>query len=418
MSQLPLLEEPSETHSYEFQSAAFLLDPFPTFKRLRESDPVFWSDSLRGWVLTGYEDVKQGMDMSVDFVKPFAETFRQRHGDNPDVRDLGHLVGDWMSFFDVPAHTRIRGLLNQVVNRAIVEAIRPRIVEIAETLVRDMQGLPTVDLASRFSNMLPVLVIGEMLGIGSVADCHQLMAWSDELHLFVGQATAAKDRYARAAHAAREMDAFFRNEIALRRKRPRDDGITRMIQAGAGDERLTDAELAANCAMLFYAGHETTAGQISLALLALARHKPQLQLLRADMHGLMSNACEEFLRYDGPVQAMVRVADRNVVIQGQKVRAGDRIYPFINAANRDPSVFVDADVLNIERQDNRHIVFGHGVHFCIGSWLARAEVPIALSALLERVVDFEVPAGTRIEMRDSLAFRAPKAMPMELQWRN
>jgi cytochrome P450 len=418
MSEPTLLEKPAETRSYDFQSAAFLRDPFPTFERLRESDPVYWSDALRGWVLTGYDDVKQGMDMSVDFVRPFAETFRLRHGENPDVRDLGQLVGDWMSFFDMPAHTRLRGLLNQVVNRGTVEAIRPRIVEIAETLVRGLQDTSTPDIASRFSNLLPVLVIGEMLGIGSVADCHQLMAWSDELHLFVGQSTKPAGKYARAAHAAREMDRYFRNEIALRRKRPLDDGITRMIQAGAADERLTDAELAANCAMLFYAGHETTAGQISLALLALSGHKPQLQRLRADMRGLMADACEEFFRYDGPVQAMVRVVDQDAVIRGRKVRAGERIYPFINAANRDPSVFANADVLDIGRRDNRHIVFGHGVHFCIGSWLARAEVPIALGALLERVVDLDLAPGAIVEMRDSLAFRAPKSMPMELQWRN
>lgn len=414
MSTAVILEQ---ARTYLLRSPAFLRDPYPTFAQLREFDPVFWSDELRGWVLTGYEDVKHGMDMSVDFVRPFADSHCARHGENPDVRDIGELVGGWMSFFDVPSHTRLRNLLNQVVNRTTVEAIRPQVAEIADTLIGRIEGIPVVDLASHFANLLPVLVIGKLLGIDSPSECRQLMDWSDELHLFVGQASSVEGRYARAARAARSMDAYFREEIARRRLRPRNDGMTRMIAAGADDERLTDDELAANCAMLFYAGHETSAGQISLALLALSRYKSQLHRLRGDLAGLMPDACEEFFRYDGPVQAMVRVAAVDATIRGTHIRAGDRIYPFINAANRDPAVFPDAEMLDIGRRNNRHIVFGHGVHFCIGSWLARAEIPIALTALLDRVADLDLADGIDVEMRDSLAFRAPKAMPMALQWR-
>lgn len=407
-----------ESTRQAMRSASFLRDPFPTFARLREVNPVQWSEELRGWILTGYEEVKDGMDMSVDFVKPFADSYCARDGENSDVRDLGQLVGDWMSFFDVPDHTRLRTLLNQVVNRNTVDAIRPRIVEIAGDLVRGLEESPSADMASSFSNLLPVLVIGEMLGIKSAEECRLLMGWSDELHYFVGQPTGKiANKYARAAQAARDLDAYFRDQVAMRKRRPLDDGITRMIHASSAGERLTDSELASNCAMLFYAGHETTAGQLSLALLALAQHRSQLRLLQNDLDGLMTSACEEFFRYDGPVQAMVRVAKDDALLGDQRVRAGDRIYPFINAANRDPSVFADADVLNINRQDNRHIVFGHGVHFCIGSWLARSEIPIALRALLSQVADLNLARGEEIVMRDSLAFRAPTTMRMEIQWK-
>lgn len=416
MNAAALLEASTPVRSYTLRSAEFLLDPYPTYARLRRDHPVYWSEEMRGWILTGYEDVKQGMDMSVDFVRPFARRYLERRGDDADVRDLGDLVGGWMSFFDVPQHTRLRNLLNQVVNRNSVEAIRPRIVEIAQDLLTDLQGQPTVDIAARFSNRLPVIVIGELLGIDTVEECDQLMQWSDELHLFVGQSQWAQQRYARAAQAAREMDRYFRELVATRRRAPRNDGITRMIHATDDGERLSDDELAANCAMLFYAGHETTAGQISLSLMALARHPDQLQRLRSQRDTLMVQACEEMLRYDGPVQAMVRVAAQDCRIRDTAIRAGDRIYPFINAANRDPEIFPHADRLDIDRQSNRHIVFGHGVHFCIGSWLARAELPIALTAFLDHVDDFQIPHGARIEMRDSLAFRAPTALPLNLHW--
>jgi hypothetical protein len=402
---------------YQFLTREFRRDPYPTFARLRAQDPVHWSDELRGWVLTGYEDVKTGMDMSVDFVRPFARTYCEQRPGSDDVRDLGELVGGWMSFFDVPQHTRVRTLLNQVVNRASVEAIRPRIAQTAAALVRDLGRAPRIDLARHFSNLLPVLVIGEMLGITSVDDCQLLMRLSDDLHLFIGEARGVKDKYPRAAAAAREMDRFFRDAIAHRRRCGGDDGIARMVRASHEGESLGDDELAANCAMLFYAGHETTAGLISLALMALAAHKDQLRLLRSDMPGLMPGACEEFFRYDGPVQAMVRIAAEDCEIRGQRIRRGERIYPFINAANRDPAVFEHPEALDICRVDNRHIVFGHGVHFCIGSWLARAEAPIALGALLAEVEDLDLCAGTQVEMRNSTAFRAPEAMHMELDWR-
>lgn len=414
MSLESLQEDHAGLAAVDFQSMAFLNDPYPTFRLLREHEPVYWSDMLKGWVLTSFEEVKQGMDMSVDFVRPFTDRYRARNGDVPEIVDLGELVGGWMSFFDVPAHGRLRNLLNQVVNRNSVEAVRPYIAQVARDLVDGMRDAPVVDIASNFSNLLPVLVIGEMLGIRSQQDCRQLMAWSDELHLFVGQSSRSSGKYTRAGAAAREMDTFFRDEIAERKRRPRDDGITRMIQAREGEDRLNDAELAANCVMLFYAGHETTAGQISLALMALARHQDQLRRLQRDA-SLMPNACEEFLRYDGPVQAMVRVASTDARMRGKHIRAGDRIYPFINAANRDPEFFAEPDALDIGRQDNKHIVFGHGVHFCIGSWLARAEVPIALDAILGQLSGLEMPGG-EVVMRDSLAFRAPQTLNMKLHW--
>lgn len=414
MNLATLQEDRTGLGAVDFQSMAFLNDPYPTFRLLREREPVYWSDMLKGWVLTSFEEVKQGMDMSVDFVRPFTDRYQARNGNIPEVADLGELVGGWMSFFDVPAHGRLRNLLNQVVNRNSVEAVRPYITQVARELVEGMRGAPVVDVASNFSNLLPVMVIGEMLGIRSQQDCRQLMAWSDDLHLFVGQSSRSGGKYTRAGAAAREMDTFFRDEIAERKRRPRDDGITRMIQAREGDDRLNDAELAANCVMLFYAGHETTAGQISLALMALARHQDQLRRLQ-QTPDLMTNACEEFLRYDGPVQAMVRVAAVDAELRGKHIRAGDRIYPFINAANRDPEFFAEPDTLDIGRQDNKHIVFGHGVHFCIGSWLARAEVPIALDAILGQLRGLELP-DDEVVMRDSLAFRAPQSLTMRLHW--
>lgn len=407
-------DRPSSAQLFDPLSLEFLRDPYPAFASLRQTDPVFWSDTLNGWVLTKYDDVKTGMDMSVDFVRPFAEDFRARRGHSDDVADLGRLVGEWTSFFDTPEHTRLRTILNQVVNRVTVEAIRPRIVAIAEQLASNLARRDKADLAVQFSNLLPVMVVGEMLGITSERDCLLLMKWSDDLHLFVGQAMRSRGKYARSAAAARNLDAFFRSEIESRRARPRDDGISRLMETGRSGNRLSDDELAANCTMLFYAGHETTAGLISLALMALSRNKDQLRKLKTRPE-LLPAACEEFFRYDGPVQAMVRTAKADYVMRGKKIRAGDRIYPFINAANRDPEIFSDPDVLDIERTDNRHMVFGHGVHFCIGSALARAEAPAALNALLPKLADLDF-LEEELEMRDSLAFRAPSTLTMHFEW--
>jgi cytochrome P450 len=163
--------------------------------------------------------------------------------------------------------------------------------------------------------------------------------------------------------------------------------------------------------MLTFAGQVTTAHLLGNAVLALIRHPEQLALIRQD-RSRIPTAVEEMLRYDGPVQAMVRVAERAFERHGKQISVGDRIYPMLNAANRDPAQFDDPEVFDVLRPDNRHIVFGHGIHTCIGLQLARLEIPIAFAALLDRVASIELAAEP--EWIDSVAFRGPARLPVAI----
>jgi len=279
-----------------------------------------------------------------------------------------------------------------------------------EQLLRDFGDRTEIDVMADFASKLPIGVMAALLGLPA-SHAEQLRIWSDEVNLFVGGARGQNDKYPRAARGVADMTAYFREVAADRRARPDDDLVSRLVWATDEGEALTDDEIVATCVMLTYAGHVTTAHLVGNGVLALIRGPEQLAHLRED-RSRIPGAVEEMFRYDGPVQAMVRIADRTFELHGRRISRGDRIFPMLNAANRDPAQFDDPEVFDVLRPDNRHIVFGHGIHTCIGLQLARLEIPIAFDMLLDRVASLEL-AGEPAWI-DSVAFRGPARLPVAI----
>jgi len=266
-----------------------------------------------------------------------------------------------------------------------------------------------MDVIHDLAYPLPLTVIADLIGVPR-EECNRFKSWSDELATFIGSALASPDKYERACRSLREMSEYFRHLVTARRAAPRDDIASALIAARERGDTLSDDELIATCILLLFAGHETTTNLIGNGVLALLRAPDQARAWREDP-SLTPTAVEELLRYDGPSQAMVRIASADLAIDGRRIRRGDRIFTMINAANRDPRQFTDPDRLDIRREDNRHIAFGYGIHFCIGAPLARLEGQIAIPALLRQLPDLELRTDA-LDWLDSLVFRGVKSLPV------
>ena len=392
--------------------AAVRRNPFPIFARLQDEDPVHWSPALRAWVLTRYEDVRQMLlsdTLSPDRLRPF---YAQLQGERRDtLSEVMRYMSLWMVFRDPPEHTRLGKLVGTVFNLKALEAMAEPVGRVVDHLLDQLPTDQPVDWAQQVAAPLPAYVIMDMLKIPYAA-FPELKEASDELRAFIGGARADGDRYATARRGAERLASFFRALIAERRAAPGDDFVSRMIAARDEGGRLSEDELIATCMLVLFAGHETTTHLLGNAVHALLDHPDQLQRLR-DEPGLINSAVEEFLRYDGPSHALARVVKTDHEVDGKLLKAGDRVFGFANAGNRDPRAFTDPQGLDIGRTPNRHLTFGFGLHFCMGAPLARIEGQQCIGRLLQRFKRIERAPGEP-EWIDALAMRGVSRLPVQL----
>ena len=402
----------SATLIYDPADAAVRRNPFPLYARLQDEDPVHWSPSLRAWVLTRYADVRQMMlsdTLSPDRLRPF---YAQLQGERRELlSEVMRYMSLWMVFRDPPEHTRLRRLVGTVFNLRALESLDGAVTRVVDHLLDKLPTDRAIDWAHDVAMPLPAYVIMDMLKIPYAA-YPELKEASDELRAFIGGARADGDRYARARDGARRLANFFRVLIAERRAAPGDDFVSRMIAARDDEGRLSEDELVATCMLVLFAGHETTTHLLGNAVHALLDHPDQLQRLRSDP-ALIDSAVEEFLRYDGPSNAIARVVKVDHEIEGRLLKAGDRVFGFANAANRDPRAFTDPQGLDIARTPNRHLTFGFGLHFCMGAPLARLEAKRCIGRLVERFARIERAAGAP-DWIDALAMRGVATLPVQL----
>jgi cytochrome P450 len=375
-----------------------IADPYPLLARFREASPFTALDGAL--VVFGRYD-----DCSRILRDPRASSERERSRLAPPGAPR---TRSFLSL-DPPDHTRLRRLVASAFTPRVVATLASRITQIADELLTAAGYGSELELVSQLAYPLPVRIISELLGVPP-EDHSRFAGWSAKLAHSVQPSFGALDPAERAAaeQASLEFGEYFTELIAARRSSPADDLLTKLIRAEDAGDRLTVDELIATCVLLLVAGHETTVGLISNAMLALLRNPGQYAALAGDP-ALASNAVEETLRYDSPVQLTGRVARRGIAIDGVEPVDGAVMLLLLAATGRDPAVFADPDVFDIRRGAREHLAFAAGPHFCLGAPLARLEATIALRALAERMVGPELDE-TAVVYKPNFNLRGPARM--------
>jgi cytochrome P450 len=398
---------------YDPSDPAIRRNPFPLYEALQAQDPVHWSPALRSWVITRYDDVKfvtSSSTMSSDRLRPFYESLKDERRDilSGVMRYLDH----WLVFKAPPEHTRLRRILNSVLSPRTVQGMEPAVRATFEHILAGIDPAQEIEFMKDLAVLLPAWVILDMLGVPR-EDFARIKAWSDALRLFIGTAQGEGDKYRRAREGADGMSAYFRDLITRRRAAPGEDVVSRMIAARDEAGALTEDELVACCMLFLFGGHETTTNLLGSAVVALLEHPQQRERLRAEP-GLITSAIEEFLRYDGPSNSIARVVAQDHELGGRTLRAGQRVFAMVNAANRDPRQFEQPHALDLGRTPNRHLTFGQGLHFCLGAPLARLEARVCIGTLVERFPQMR-PGSAPVQWLDAMIMRGPEQLPLRLR---
>jgi cytochrome P450 len=358
-------------------------DPFPIFAEVRQRGPVHHvtlADGHGAWLVLGYEEAKLLLNdarLSKDMQAAFASDSEVLAEGLPGREFARHMLA-----VDPPDHTRLRRLVSAAFSLRRVEKLEPAVCGIVDDLLDRIAELgpdTRVDLVTAFAFPLPFTVICELLGVPE----EDRTAFGQCLSTMLTP-TLTPQQYDRAKQASDAVVALLRGLVETKREHPGDDLVTALISARDGDECLDEQELLASILQLIIAGHDTTASLIGNGVVALLRHPDQLAALHADPDGLPS-AVEELIRYDTPApHSTFRFAVEDVDIGGVTIPAGAQVIISLASANRDPARFSDPDALDVRRSDQRHLAFGHGIHFCLGAPLARMEGRLALGSLFRR----------------------------------
>ncbi|WP_437787852.1 cytochrome P450 [Sorangium sp. So ce1097] len=377
-------------------------DPYPLYDQMRSSSPVLHVAPLDLWMIFDHEGVKRALTDH----EAFSSVVTPVTGKAPD----------WLIFSDPPRHTKLRAIVMRAFTARSVAALEPRVREVSRELLDQQIERGEMDLALDYAGLLPTIVIAEMLGI-PLADRARFLRWSEaivNLSYAISGGDEAERMMSEHAAAKDEMEAYLAEVLKARRRAPKDDLLTRLVEVEVDGERLTDDEILGFFQVLLAAGTETTTNLIDNAILCLIEWPEELARLRASPDVLPS-AIEEVLRYRSPVQIAFREARRDVEVHGQVIPAGKLVVPVIGSANRDPQQFRDPDRFDIGRDPNPHVAFGQGVHFCLGAPLARLEARIALSDLLSRLRGLELASKEPWEPRKPLNMLGPARLPIRFE---
>jgi len=397
-------------------SPAFFADPYPTYHALRAAEPVLWDETLRSWLLSGYAEVAAALsDLRLTRGRTAQEEAvildQLTASGQGHLRPLRKLLWRMMLFSDPPAHTRLRALANRAFTPAAIERMRPRIQALVDTALDAVQAAGQMDVIADLANPLPVVVIGDMLSLPP-DEREQFKRWSDDIIAFGARLGADQPGVAeRALRSTHDLMDYFRALVAKLRRHPNDSLLSALVTAEEQGDRLTEEELLANAVLLLMNGHETITYMIGNSLLALLRHPEQRRRLQSEP-ALNGPAVEELLRYDGSVQMRGVTAAEDLSIGQKRIGKGQSVLLLLGAANRDPARFTDPDRLDLGRRDTGHLDFGRGIHFCIGAALARTELQIAITTVLQRMPELRLISETVEWQTAPPIFRGLKALPV------
>lgn len=382
-------------------------DPYPFYAQARHDEPVCHVPYLNLWLVTRHEDALTVLRdptrfSSADFLKPMIPW----PPEIAKILDSGYPEAPGLVNNDPPAHDRIRALFSAAFSPRRVAEMEPDIRALAHELVDQFADQGQVDLVHHFSDPLPMMVIGDLLGIPR-SDIRMLKGWCDDRMLLYAPEIPLEQKLIYAEHYM-AFQRYCEAMIEHRRSHPCDDLTTALVNARIdGMTPLTNAEIIVNMLILFFAGHETTSSLIAQMIYLLLTNPEQWQALQAD-RSLIPAVIEESLRIASPVQGEPRTATEPVELGGAQVPAGSRLHVMYAAANHDPAVFPDPEQFDIRRDNlRRHVAFGWGVHFCLGAALARLESRIALETLLDRLPNLRIDPDYTPEFVPSFFLRNP-----------
>ncbi|MEV7077931.1 cytochrome P450 [Streptomyces sp. NPDC093516] len=373
------------------------------YRDLRTADELYFDHHVNAWVATGHAVVSSTAgDPRFSSVRyPDIEAVSE------ELRPLARVLSRQMLYSDAPDHARLRTLLSRAFTPRAVAALRERVSDAVDLIISRVALTGRTDIVADLARPLPLAVICDLLGVPE-EDRGMLSAWSDPVAAAIGDSRLGPEESRAASDSMEHMLTYLRQLLSREDGPPAPHTLRALLATGAQNPDQDFNELLANCALLLIAGHETTTHFIGNATLALLEHPEAASQLR-DRPELIPAAIEELLRYDSPVQLMLRRARHDLNLAGRSLTAGQTVLLVCGAANRDPAAFSDPDVLDFDRPPGGHVAFGYGPHFCLGAALARLEGAIVLEALLTRLPEGRL-AGPPPRWQRSLNFRGLESL--------
>ncbi|EJS76443.1 cytochrome P450 family protein [Bacillus cereus] len=368
-------------------SAQFKEDAYEIYKESRKVQPILFVNKTElgtEWLITRYEDalpLLKDNRLKKDLVNVFPQDTKNMY---LSIDNSDHLTTHMLNS-DPPNHSRLRSLVQKAFTPKMITQLEGRIQEIADDLINDAEQKGRVNLVDDYSFPLPIIVISEMLGIPK-EDQEKFRIWS---HAVIASPETSEEIEGIGIQLT-EFISYLQYLVDVKRQEPKEDLVSALILAESEGHKLSAAELYSMIMLLIVAGHETTVNLITNTVLALLENPDQLQLLKNNPN-LIDFAIEEGLRYYSPVEVTTaRWAAEPFQIHDQMIQKGDMVIIALASANRDETVFEKPEVFDITRENNRHIAFGHGSHFCLGAPLARLEAKIAISTLFNRMPALQI----------------------------
>lgn len=371
--------------------------PYPHYKRLFDAGERVVTDPDIGVVVLGYQELVEMSRNWQDFSSELDERPLHMGISGEPIQDdvmeiFEELPGDVQNALfaaDPPAHTRHRKIINKALAPKRMRQLEPHVQQVTDDLIDAFVDDGEVDFFPAFGIMLPLTVISDILGVKH-KDMFVFKYWGEEM-IAGNSHVLDHQRRREVARALVDFHQYFEPLIEERRQTPAEDLLSWLIHAEVdGEPGLNNAELGVIMSQILLAGHETTTNLIGNALVLLAQREDLQQRLRDNPQDL-PNFVEEVLRWDPPIQCTVRRASRDMEFHGNEAHENQWVMPMWGAASRDPKVFPDPGTFDMDRPNVRkHMGFGHGIHFCVGSELARMEARIAFETLMRRTTDWEI----------------------------
>ena len=369
-----------------FSDPAFVENPYPALKELRQAGKPVWHEETGMFLAARYNDAN-----AVLRTKTLGRIFTPKEPES-QWNEFNWLHSDSLLDSEPPKHTRLRSLVGKAFSRSRIEGLRPEVERIANLLLDEAENKMAksgkFDLIADYAEPLPVKVIAALLGFPD-EDEHLLRPWSQSI-VKMYEVNPSLEAQAEAQQAAHEFAEYVRDLMTKRKAQPGEDLISELATVEEAGEKLSAQELIATCVLLLNAGHEASVNGFGNGMVATFERPEQLELLRQNPRGVTDSAIEEFLRFDAPLHLFERTATADTEIGGVMVKTGQKIASLLGSANRDETVFDRADELDLTREQNPHIGFGAGIHFCLGAPLSRIEMSASLPLLFERFPDLSL----------------------------